>query len=93
MKALLIQRRQAFPRTHVLEYLLDLLEQAGVTVPTEAQEAVRLTQYAVEVRYPGVWQPVSPEEADEALELAERILCWVEGQVSQWAERGTGAQG
>ncbi len=81
IKALLVHHRQPFPRTHVLEFLLDLLEQAGIAVPPEIQDAVQLTQYAVEVRYPGLWQAVSSEEASEALHTAERILDWAERQV------------
>ena len=44
-------KKKPFPRTHVLEYLLDLLKEAGVAVPPEIDEAFQLTQYAVETRY------------------------------------------
>ncbi len=81
LKALLIHRREIFPRTHVLEHLLLLLEETGVAVPADVQEAVSLTQYAVEVRYPGVWQPVTAEEAREGLHIAERVLRWVESKM------------
>jgi len=53
LKALLIQQGIDFPRTHVLETLLDLLTAAGVGVPSQVDEAFVLTQYAVEMRYPG----------------------------------------
>ncbi len=80
LKALLLQRGIPFPRTHVVETLLDLLEAAGVTVPADVDEALVLTQYAVHTRYPGAWEPVAPEEARFALEVANRVLSWVEEQ-------------
>jgi hypothetical protein len=33
-----------------------------------------LNRYAVEARYPGDWEPISREEAEEAVMLAERAL-------------------
>ena len=83
LKALLVHEKKPFPRTHVLEYLLDLLKEAGIAVPPEIDEAFRLTQYAVETRYPGGWQPVSPEEARSALETAGRVLQWVEQDIQE----------
>lgn len=43
LKVLLIERGIAFPRTHVLETLLDLLLAAGVDVPQVVNEAFVLT--------------------------------------------------
>jgi len=81
LKALLVQRAIPFPRTHVVETLLDLLEASGVTVPADVDEALVLTQYAVQTRYPGDWESVTSEEARFALEVANRVLAWVERQV------------
>lgn len=81
LKAMLIQRQVAFPRTHVLETLVDLLKAAGVDLPAEVDEAFALTQYAVQTRYPGEWEPVTDEEAREALEMAAQVLAWVEAQI------------
>jgi len=83
LKALLVQRGIPFPRTHVVETLLDLLEASGVAVPADVDEALVLTQYAVQTRYPGAWEPVTPEEARFALEVANRVLGWVERQLAQ----------
>jgi HEPN domain-containing protein len=80
-KALLLHRHVVFPRTHVVETLLDLLTVTGVTVPSDVDEAVILTQYAVQTRYPGVWHPVTLEEAQLALETGARVLGWVEEQL------------
>jgi len=40
-----------------------------------------LSQYAVQTRYPGEWEPVTKNEAIEALERAALVLAWVEGKV------------
>ena len=81
LKALLIQRDIDFPYTHVVEALLDLLAAAGVDVPPEVDEAVVLTQYAVQARYPGVWGPVTQSEAGFALRVAGWVYAWVEAQL------------
>jgi hypothetical protein len=46
------------------------------------------TDYAVQIRFPGDYYPVSKEEYERALELAERVLRWVHLQ----AEEGEGEQ-
>ena len=53
LKAVLVQHEIVFPRTHIIERLLDLLLAAEVKVPARVNEAFVLTQYAVEARYPG----------------------------------------
>jgi HEPN domain-containing protein len=77
LKALLLHREVSFPRTHVIETLLDLLQASGSDVPDDVNEAYFLTQYAVQTRYPGEWEPVTDEEAHEALYTASRVLSWV----------------
>jgi HEPN domain-containing protein len=81
LKALLLARGIPFPRTHVVETLLDLLGASGLTVPANVDEALVLSQYAVETRYPGAWEPVSEQEARLALKVADHVLGWVETQM------------
>jgi HEPN domain-containing protein len=81
LKALLTERGIEFPRTHVLESLLDLLKVHGMSIPHSVDEAFELTQYAVQTRYPGEWEPVSKQEARSALERAAIVLAWVEKQI------------
>ena len=81
IKALLVQRSLEFPDTHVLETLLDLLKHGGVEIPSLVDEAVELTQYAVQARYLGPWEPVTSEEAEFAVRIAAWVLEWVEGQL------------
>jgi HEPN domain-containing protein len=83
LKALLLQQDIPFPRTHVIEMLLDLLQASGIVVPADVDEAFVLTQYAVQTRYPGAWEPVTQEEARLALDIATCVLAWVEEQLAQ----------
>lgn len=82
LKGLLTGRGIAFPRTHVIETLLDLLKANGFSIPENVDEAFELTQYAVQTRYPGEWEPVTNEEAHRALEQASLVLTWVAGLIS-----------
>ena len=81
LKGLLCHLGIPFPRTHVLEVLLDLLQANGVSVPDAVDKAFALSQYAVQTRYPGEWEPVTSEEAASALQQAGQVLIWAEKQM------------
>lgn len=81
LKALLLHHEIPFPKTHAIEVLLDLLKIREVSVPKGVDEAFELSEYAVQTRYPGEWEPVSKTEARKALERAALVLAWVESQV------------
>ena len=49
-----------------------------MSVPDEITNARLLTHYAVETRYPGKYEPVDETEYLKAVEIAERVLEWVE---------------
>ncbi len=55
VKGLLISLDIAFPKTHSIGVLLDLLKVAGLSIPPNIDEADYLTQYAVQTRYLGDW--------------------------------------
>jgi len=82
LEALLVHLAVPFPPTHVLELLLDLADAEDSDLPVSVEDIVRLTQYAVETRYPGAWEPVDNDEARLAVAHAARILHWAEDQVS-----------
>lgn len=81
LKGLLTYLEIEYPRTHVIETLLDLLRVNQTDIPVNVDKAYELTQYAVQTRYPGDWEPVSKKEARRALDLASLVLAWVEGQI------------
>ncbi len=78
LKSLLLQRGIRFPHTHNIGELVGLLESAGVEIPVEIRPAVRLTEYAVESRYPAPVEPVSEEEYRSDREIAEAVVAWAE---------------
>ncbi|RLC17538.1 MAG: DNA-binding protein [Deltaproteobacteria bacterium] len=82
VKALLMYHSAAFPRTHSIGTLLDLLAEY-LAVPEEIQNAVILTDYAVITRYPGASEPVDEEEYKEAVHLAEAVVSWAESIIGQ----------
>ncbi|MFA4823626.1 MAG: HEPN domain-containing protein [Methanoregula sp.] len=77
LKALLVAEDQESPHTHIIARLLETLEQGGVKIPEDVKSAVDLTEYAVHTRYPGLYEPVTAEEFQEALAVAERVHEWV----------------
>ena len=74
LKALLVSRRQAFPRTHDVVALHDLCRRHGLRIPVDPDQLERLTAYAVQVRYPG--EDPTPDEAREAVQIAQEVRRW-----------------
>ena len=56
--------------------LLTLLDRAGEAPPPSVGAAARLTRFAVVTRYPGVTEPVTAEEHQQAVATAEAVLTW-----------------
>ena len=84
LKALLIQREVVFPYVHDLARLVTLLEAAGQAIPAVVRRAENLTRYAGVTRYPGLAEPVTEEQYQEAVTIAEAVVQWaaehMEGQ-------------
>ena len=78
VKAVLVFQGIDFPRTHDIRRLLALLDPTSGKVPEEIWEAVDLTDYAVETRYPGTTEPVTEDEYRQAVAMAEKVVQWVE---------------
>lgn len=85
LKAILIAYEAPIPRTHNLRTLLDLLP-AELPLPSDIQEAVGLSDYAVTSRYPGISEPIGAEEHREALDLAEAVIYWAEHVIALKAQ-------
>ena len=81
IKAVMLARGIEFPYVHDLNRLLSMLERAGETIPGSVRRAGDLTDYATTTRYPGVDQPVSERQYLEAVEVADAVVRWAEGQV------------
>ena len=72
LKALLVLNGIEFSRTHQISTLLALVP-APVRPVLTPQEQDLLTEYAVTTRYPGDYDPISHEEARQAVQLARRL--------------------
>ncbi len=72
LKAFLLYRGVAFPRTHDLRLLLDLVP-AEVPLGLRREQVVPLNRYVIEGRYPGDWEPITVAEAQNALEMAQMV--------------------
>ena len=83
LKAVLLARRIAFRFVHDIAELLTLLENQGVTLPEEIKASAELTDYSVESRYPGPFEPVTEEEFQRALKIAETVVAWAESLIEQ----------
>lgn len=83
LKAVLISEKISFRFVHDLAEFLTLLEQNEVLIPEEIRSAAILTDYSVEARYPGPFEPVTEEEFKEALQIAESVVAWAESQISK----------
>jgi HEPN domain-containing protein len=85
IKALLFKQGVVFPYVHDLARLLTILEEAGEPIPETIRNAEGLTRYAVITRYPGLAEPVTETQYEEAMANAEADI--------QWAARRIGGFG
>ena len=72
LKALLLYQGLAFPRTHDLRLLLDLIS-AQVSLGLQREAVIPLNRYAIEGRYPGDWEPITATDAQRASEVARAV--------------------
>ncbi len=77
LKAALVAAGVAFPRTHRLAELIDLLRSTEIEVPQEFDELRHLTPFAVEFRYDAVFDPDStPLDKPLVRDLVRRVRAW-----------------
>ena len=81
IKAVMMSRGIEFPYTVDIAHLLGVLSDDGLAVADSVLRATRLTQFAVHTRYPGLDEPVEEPEFLEAVEIAEVVVRWAEGQL------------
>jgi HEPN domain-containing protein len=78
LKAVLLCREVRFPYVHDLAHLLSLVEQSALELPPMVRKAAILSDYAVQARYPTIAEPVTQQEYEEALGLAQVVITWAE---------------
>jgi len=82
LKAVLLRQVGSFPFVHDLDLLVERLDAAGIAIPEFVQNAGDLTQYAIQTRYPGDWEPVGVVEMQEKIAHAAQILSWAQTVVN-----------
>jgi HEPN domain-containing protein len=75
IKAVLLSNGLPPTRTHDLDALLDLLEQASVDLAPVREAATVLTEYAVDARYPDA-DDINREGANAAVQYARALHEW-----------------
>ena len=83
LKAVCLFYKIEFPKTHSLITLTALLEQAGIQLPPDVQEADPLTSYAVQARYPDWDEAVTDSEYQRALTIAKNVVAWAEKMIQE----------
>ena len=81
IKAVLVHRGIPVPKLHSIERLIDLLP-SDVPRSADLIASAQLTDYATVFRYPGEESPVSDEEYEEAVRLAEAVVAWAQESLS-----------
>lgn len=76
VKAVYLSLEWTFRYVHDLDELLSGLKDRGFHVPPEVQEAKVLSLFAWESRYPGLSEPVTYEEYQEAISQAKHVVNW-----------------
>ena len=82
LKTVLVAKQQRFPPVHDLEQLLEVVRQAHIPLPAWSDALLDLTPYAVETRYPGYWEEITPDERNRAIELAALAVEWAAAQLA-----------
>jgi HEPN domain-containing protein len=83
LKAIYLDRGWTFRYVHDVEKLLTGLRENGLKVPGTVGQAVLLTGYAFEARYPGLGEPVTEGDHKRALRLARAVLRWAESVIER----------
>ena len=84
IKAVLIHMGVEFPYVHNIGELMEQVEKGGREVPSALKSAQELSGYAVESRYPGVFEPVTQAEYERAVSIAEDVVHWAEGIIERY---------
>ena len=81
LKAIYQSHGWHFKYTHDLEELLAGLKNKGIMVPSHIEEAIILTSFAWEARYPGLSEYVTEEEYRQAINHAVSVVDWAKREI------------
>lgn len=86
LKAVLTCHQVVFPKIHDLMRLLDMSVLLFPALDAYRESLSELSDYAIDVRYPGDWFEPSRNDAKTALSVAERIVSMVRGHITAKTE-------
>ena len=73
LKAFLTYHQIEFPKTHDIDKLLDLVTPTDSKLSESLRDVIVLTNYGVDARYPGDFPDVSSSDAQQAIQMAEKV--------------------
>jgi HEPN domain-containing protein len=82
LKGLLIYKGVEPEFTHNIELLIKEIKKF-TDVPENINDAVLLSVYAVQTRYPNEYDDITKEEYERSLEIAKDCLDWVESKIDE----------
>ena len=86
IKAVLLCRSGTFPYIHDLSELVNCLKEQGISVPEFVEDAVVLTPFSIEGRYPGLDEEVTPLERVDAVRKAKLVFGWAQKECMQFSQ-------
>jgi HEPN domain-containing protein len=81
IKSVLLHNKIPFPLVHDLEVLINIARHEKLQLPAWAENVAVLTQYAVETRYPGLWEDIKETDVTKALKIAQKAVEWAKSVV------------
>lgn len=88
LKAVYQSNGLMFDFIHDIDRLAVGLEKAGIVIPPEVRQAVKLNTYAYDSRYPQALDLVTEKDLNAALVLAEAVVRWAEKIIEKSDEKG-----
>ena len=86
LKAWLSLAGRAYPRTHDIGALLEILEASNESVPATAWELAELTDFAVQLRYETYESDDEPLDRLSVIERVGELIEWVESRLIETTE-------
>jgi HEPN domain-containing protein len=81
IKAVFVYYKIPYPYVHDLAALVTNLIKNGINVPDTVKESAKLTRFAIATRYPQALAPVSKQEYQRAMVIAENVIRWSEREI------------
>ncbi len=92
LKAYLVFLGISFKKTHEIGKLITMCEKKDKDISALKEESDKLTDYAVDIRYPDEFAVPTLDEAEEALEIAKNVKGFVLERIGEQNSQQSGLQ-